>query len=113
MVIPPEDDSFNTFCNVNDLLDQLLKDDPEDDSTYSKNGTTDVDGDEVIKIDNTDPKDGTSTGYVLVDEPHYLVKIEKTEGEDTGSVTFSEFNEEFEVEAPAADEVVDLSQLGS
>ncbi len=112
VVIPSEDDSFNQFCDVDELLDQLLKDDDEDESTYSVQGTEDLDGDEVVLIDNEDPEDGTSTGYVLVDSPHYLVKIEKTDGEDTGSVTFSEFNEEFEVEAPAKDDVVDLESLG-
>lgn len=111
VVIPPEDDSFNTFCDLDGLLAQLLEDDEEDGSTYSKNGTEDVDGDEAVKVDNEDPEDGTSTGYVLVDEPHYLVKIEKTDGADTGSITFSEFDEEFDVEAPGDDEVVDLEQL--
>lgn len=113
VVIPAEDDSFNTFCDLNDLLDQLLKEDDSDGSTYSKNGTADLDGEKTLKIDNEDPKDGTSTGYVLVDEPHYLVKIEKTEGADTGNVTFSQFDEEFEVQAPGDDEVVDLDQLGA
>ena len=113
VVLPESDDSFKTFCDVNELLDQLLKEDDSDNSTYSKAGTEDVDGDKTVKIDNEDPEDGTSTGYVLVDEPHYLVKIEKTEGADTGEVTFSAFDEDFEVEAPADDEVVDLSQLGA
>ena len=113
VVIPAEDDSFNTFCDVNELLDQLLKDNKDDKSTYSKKGTEDVDGDKTIAIDNEDPEDGTSTGYVLLDEPHYLVKIEKTDGEDTGSVTFSDFDEEFDVEAPADGEVIDLDQLGA
>ena len=113
VVIPPEDDSFNTFCDLGDLLDQLLKDDETDGSTYSKNGTEEVDGENAVKVDNEDPKDGTSTGYVLVDEPHYLVKVEKTDGEDTGSIAFSAFDEEFDVEAPADDEVVDLDQLAS
>ncbi len=113
VVVPAEDDSFNSFCNVDDLLDQMLKDDNSDKSTYSKKGTEDVDGDETIKIDNEDPEDGTSTGYVLVDDPHYLVKIEKTDGADTGSVTFSEFDKEFDVEAPADDQVIDFDQLGA
>lgn len=113
VVVPAEDDSFNSFCDVNELLDQLLKDDDEDKSTYTKKGTEDVDGDETIKIDNEDPEDGTSTGYVLVDDPHYLVKIEKTDGEDTGEVTFSDFDKEFDVEAPGEDEVIDLDQLGA
>ncbi len=110
VVIAPEDDSFNQFCDLDELLDQLLEDD--DQSTYSVDGTDELDGDEVVRVENEDPEEGTSTGYILVDEPHYLVKIEKTEGEDTGSVTFSEFDEEFDVEAPAEDEVVDLEALG-
>ena len=112
VIIPSSDDSFNQFCDVDELLDQLLAEDDSDGSTYEKAGEGEVDGEDVVKIDNVDPEDGTSTGYVLVDSPHYLVKIEKTDGEDTGSVTFSEFNEEFEVEAPAKDDVVDLESLG-
>ncbi|GAA1150973.1 hypothetical protein GCM10009606_31960 [Nocardioides aquiterrae] len=113
VVVPEGDDSIKKFCDVNDLLDQLLKDDNSDKSTYTKKGTDTVDGEDVVKVDNEDPQDGTSTGYVLVDDPHYLVKIEKTEGADTGSVTFSDFDEEFDVTAPAADEVVDLDNLGA
>lgn len=109
--IPAEGDSFDQFCDVDALLEEMLEDDEDDESKYSTQGTEELDGDDVVLVDNEDPEDGTSTGYVLVDEPHYLVKIEKTEGDDTGSVTFSEFNEEFDVEAPAADEIVDLGAL--
>ncbi|HYF73005.1 MAG TPA: hypothetical protein VD864_09295 [Nocardioides sp.] len=113
VVVPAEDDSFSSFCDVDELLDQMLKDDEDDKSTYSKAGTEDVDGDETVAIDNEDPEDGTSTAYILVDEPHYIVKLEKTEGEDTGEVTFSEFDEEFDVEAPGEDEVIEFDQLGA
>ncbi len=112
VVVPDDQDSIKQFCDVDELLDQLLKDD-QDDSTYSKSGTDTVDGDDVVKVDNEDPEDGTSTGYVLVDDPHDLVKIEKAEGDDTGSVTFSAFDEEFEVTAPSDDDVVDLNNLGA
>ena len=115
-VVFPEEpgESFDQFCDVDDLLDQLLKDeDEEDESTYSVSGTDEVDGQDVVLVDNEDPEDGTSTGYVLVDDPHYLVKIEKTDGADGGAVTFSEFDEEFDVEPPAAEDVVDLSTLGT
>ena len=112
VVVPDDQDSIKQFCDVDDLLDQLLKDDDDDKSTYTKKGTDSVDGDDVVKVDNEDPEEGTSTGYVLVDDPHYLVKIEKTSGDDTGSVTFSAFDDEFDVTAPGDDEVVDLSTLG-
>ena len=111
VVVPASDDGFDQFCDIDDLLDELLTDDDEE-PTYTKGETEEVDGDEAIAVEHKD-KDGSSTGYVLVDEPHYLVKIEKTDGEDTGSVTFSEFDAEFDVEAPADGEAIDLeSALG-
>ncbi len=112
VVVPDDEDSINQFCDVDDLLDRLLKSD-DDGSTYTKGGTDTLAGDDVVKIDTEDPEDGTSTGYVLVDDPHYLVKIEKTEGDGTGTVTFSAFDEEFDVTAPGADEVIDLDNLGA
>ena len=112
VVIPSEDESFNQFCDVDELLDQMLEEDDSDGSSYSKAGEDEVDGEDVVKIDNEDPEDGTSTGFVLVDAPHYLVQIEKAEGDEPGKVTFSEFDEDFDVEAPADDEVVDLNSLG-
>ncbi|MGB0101635.1 MAG: hypothetical protein WBP61_15260, partial [Nocardioides sp.] len=111
VVVPADEDSFNEFCDVDELLDEMLKDEDDDDSTYSTSGTEELDGQEVVAVDNEDAEDGDSTGYVLVDEPHYLVKIEKTDGDSTGTVTFSEFDETFEVEAPAEDDVIDLDQI--
>jgi hypothetical protein len=111
VVVPDGEDSIKQFCDVDELLDQLLSDTEGAKATFSKNGTDTVDGDDVVKVDREDPEDGTSTGYVLVDDPHYLVKIEKTSGDDTGTVTFSAFDEEFDVSAPSDDEVVDLSSL--
>jgi hypothetical protein len=112
VVVPDDQDSLTQFCDADELLDQILSDDDESKPTYSKGGTDTVDGDDVVKIDSDDPDEGTATGYVLVDDPHYMVKIEKTEGEDTGSVAFSAFDEEFDVIAPGDDEVVDLNNLG-
>ncbi|WP_243058547.1 hypothetical protein [Nocardioides sp. SR21] len=114
VVVPEGEDGFGQFCDLDELLDQMLKDDDEDDkATFSKGDTEDIDGDEAIAIDQEDPEDGTSTGYVLVDEPHYLVKIEKTDGDDSGSVTFSEFDEDFDAEAPAEEDTIDLDNLSS
>ena len=100
---------FAEFCTVEDFVGGLFED--ESDEEYETKGTETVDGDEAVVIEQDDAEDGVSTGYVLVDEPHYMVKIEK-EGDEGGSVAFTDFNEEFEVTAPSDDEVVDLSQLG-
>jgi len=109
VVVPSGDDGFSQFCDIDDLLDQLVKSEKDEGDKYSKKDTEDVDGDEAVPVVHTSgDDDGTSVGYVLVDEPHYLVKVEKTDGDDTGKVTFSEFDEKFEVTAPAEDDIVDL-----
>ncbi len=109
VVVPDGEDGFAELCDLDELLDELIAGD--DDTTYSKTGDDEIDGDKVLAIESKDDE-GTSTGYVLVDEPHYLVKVEKTEGDEPGSVTFSDFDESVGVQAPSDSEVVDLNSLG-
>lgn len=109
VVVPDGEDGFAELCDLDELLDELIAGD--DDTTYSKTGDDEIDGDKVLAIESKDDE-GTSTGYVLVDEPHYLVKVEKTEGDEPGSVTFSDFDESVDVQAPSDSEVVDLNSLG-
>lgn len=100
---------FEQFCDVDEFVDSLIEDDSEE--TYEVTGTEEVEGEEVVVIEQTDDEEGVSTGYIRTDEPHYMVKIDK-EGDEGGSVTFSEFDEEFEVTPPPEDEIVDPSTLG-
>lgn len=100
---------FADFCNVEEFVDTLFDD--ESDATYESKGTEDVDGEEAVVIESDDPEEGLSTGYISVDEPHVMLKIEK-EGDEGGSVTFSDFDEEFEATAPSDDEIVNLNELG-
>lgn len=111
VVVPSSGDGFDQFCDIDDLLDELIKSDKEDGEKYTAKDTEKVDGDEAVPVEHTSKDDGTSVGYVLVDDPHYLVKIEKTDGDDKGSVTFSEFDEKVDVEAPAEDDAIDLDNL--
>jgi hypothetical protein len=111
VVVPSSADGFGQFCDIDDLLDELIKSEKEAGDKYTKKDAEDVDGDEAVPVEHTTDDEGTSVGYVLVDEPHYLVKLEKTDGDDTGKVTFSEFDEKFEAAAPAEDEIVDLDNL--
>ena len=103
------DSNFTQFCDLNAFFDQLFKDDAEA-KPYKTVGTDEVDGQDVVKVEQADDK-GSATGYVLVDGEHYLVKLERTEGDEPGHFDFSDFNEEFDVTAPADDEVIDLSTL--
>lgn len=110
VVVPSDGGGFDEFCDIDDLLDELISDDDDDAAKYKKGKTEEIDGEDAIAVEHTDDE-GTSTGYVRVDSPHYLVKIEKTKGDDTGSVTFSEFDEKFTAEAPAEADVIDLDSL--
>jgi hypothetical protein len=104
------DANFAQFCDLDAFFDNIFTDDKKTKAEYKVKGTDEVDGEKVVKVERTS-EDGPATGYVLIDGKHYLVKLERTDGADAGAIEFSDFNKEFEVEAPAEDEVVDLSQL--
>jgi len=103
------DGDFSQFCDLNGFLTNIFQEDGA--STYETEGTDEVDGQEVVKVTSTD-EDGSATGYVLVEGEHYLVKIERTDGDSPGELTFTAFNEDVTAEAPAADEQIDLSTQG-
>ena len=99
---------FSQFCDLSAFLTSIFQDDGSE-STYEVEGTEELDGQEVVKVVNTD-LDGSATGYILVEGEHYLVKIERLEGENPGELNFSGFNEEVTAEAPAEADQIDLSQ---
>jgi hypothetical protein len=103
------DSNFAQFCDLDAFFDNLFKDD-EGAGPYKTTGTDEIDGEKVVKVEQSD-KEGTATGYVLVDGKHYLVKLERTEGDEPGHVEFTDFNKKFDVTAPADEDVVDLSSL--
>ncbi len=103
------DSNFAQFCDLDAFFDNLFKNDA-DSSGYKTTGTDELDGDKVVKVEQTDDK-GSSVGYVLVEDDHYLVKLERTEGDEPGHLDFSDFDKEFDVTAPGDDEVIDLSTL--
>jgi hypothetical protein len=102
------DANFSQFCDLGAFFDGIFKDDGK--GTYKTTGTDTIDGKDVVKVEQTDD-DGSATGYVLVDGKHYLVKLERTEGDQPGALEFSEFNQDFEVDAPSEDEVIDLNSV--
>jgi hypothetical protein len=102
------DSNFSQFCDLDAFFDNLFKND-ESSGPYKTKGTDEIDGQDVVKVEQTDDQ-GTATGYVLIEGKHYLVKIERTEG-DEGHIEFSDFNKDFDVTAPADEDVVDLGSL--
>jgi hypothetical protein len=103
------DANFSQFCDLEGFFDNIFKDE-DDGGEYKTTGTDELDGEQVVKVEQSDDE-GSSVGYVLVEGKHYLLKIERTEGDDPGKLEFSGFNDDVTVEAPADDEVVDPSTL--
>lgn len=102
------DDSFADICDLDDFLDEL---DPED-STLTKGEVSDLDGQEVIEIQNqSKDDDGGASIYISTAEPHYALKAEKAQGDEPGTVTFSDFDEPVDATAPAASDTIDFSKL--
>lgn len=107
--LPEGDQSFASFCDLDELLDQI---DADQGKPSEKGATEDVDGQEAVKLTRDDKESGgTITVWVAVDDPHHILKVEQAEGDSPGSFTFSEFNEDASIEAPADDEVVTVEEL--
>jgi hypothetical protein len=109
-VVLGDEEDFAELCDLDELLDSM--NDDEDDSKAETQGTEDVDGTEAVKVTGETDEGDPVTVWVAVDEPHYILKMQVDQGSEPGEITFSEFDEELSVEAPAEDEVIDLAQLG-
>jgi hypothetical protein len=95
---------FSSFCDLDGLLEDIG--DPEGVEDAKTDGTDDVDGDEAVKVVGDD--DGSeTTAYVAVDSPHYILKVVVT-GDDEGEASFSAFDEDVDVEAPAEADTITL-----
>ena len=107
--LPEGDESFASFCDLDQLLDQIEAD---KDAASEKGGTEDVDGQEAVKLTRDDEESGgTITVWVAVEDPHHILKVEQAGGDSPGGFTFSEFDEDADIEAPADDEVVTVEEL--
>lgn len=105
--LPSGGDEFSSFCD----LDAFFKDLDDDEMTNEKVGATkEIDGIEAIEVVGDD-SGGTESVWVSTADPHYILAIEKVGGTEPGHFTFSHFNEAFDITAPPADEVVDLSAM--
>jgi hypothetical protein len=108
--LPEGDQSFASFCDLDGLLDQIGG--GPDDNASKKGETEEVDGEEAIKLTrDAQEGGGTITVWVAVDDPHHILKVEQAEGDSPGTFTFSEFDQDASIEAPADDEVITVEEL--
>lgn len=108
VVVPPDDDGFSQLCDLDSFLDEL---DSDSKQQIEKGETEDVGGQEAIVL-TTESDDGELVkAWIATDSPHYFLQMEVTSGDEPGQLTFTDFDEDFAIEAPPAQEVVDLNQM--
>ena len=65
-----------------------------------------VDGQKVVQLSASPGGAHDEMVWVRSEAPHHVVKIESTATRDGGTLAFSEFDEDVEVEAPAPKDVL-------
>ena len=110
VAMPPEQADFSEFCNLDQLLDEM--DDGGDDGGAEVEGTEELDGRQAVRLSTTSDEDEPVTVWVAADDPHVILQMEVSEGDEPGTLRFSDFDEAIDVQAPDGDEVVDLAELG-
>lgn len=95
--------SLRAFCSIDSLTAQMV---PPEAEAQAIGPAMAAEG-PAVRLDVTHGETESRT-YVLASEPHRIVKW--TQG-SSGELTFSDFDKEFQVEEPTADEVFDLAEL--
>ena len=95
-------------CDLESFITQVTSDE-EDESDTEVGDVEELDGEDVVVLTFTND-DGDGSVYVRAEGDHYIAKF-AVEGDNPGTVSFSEFDEDVETEAPADDEIVDLADF--
>lgn len=105
--MPEAEGGFTAFCDLDDLLDEF-------DSVDAAEGEARIGKQEGIggipALELISEDDSPTTAWVAIDAPHYIVKV-SADGEEAGSIVFTDFDEPVDAEAPAEADVVDLSKV--
>lgn len=95
--------SVRAFCSIDSLTAQMV---PAEAEAQAIGPTMSAEG-PAVRLDVTHGET-ESTTFVRASEPHRIVKW--TQG-SSGELNFSDFDKDFQVEEPPADEVFDLAEL--
>jgi hypothetical protein len=108
VVIPGDASDFTELCDLDELLSEMGSD---ENAEAEVGGTQEVAGQEAVEVITESDEGDPVSVWIATDDPHHILQMEVTQGDEPGTITFSEFDEELDVQAPAEDEVVDLDQL--
>lgn len=96
-----------SFCSFEGFVSGMAK--SEKASWKDVSGTSDIDGESAVEVAFKAPDGQQGTAHVAAADPHYILQYDMG---DQGQIGFSEFDEPVEAEAPASEDVVDLSKMG-
>ena len=111
-VVIPSASGLDSACDLSKLLDGIGST-GSDPSNAPTSATSDsVDGQDAVKLSGKDSSGKPVTAWVATDDPHYVLKMQVPQGNEPGTITFSEFDKSVTIQAPPSDQVIDLSKLG-
>jgi hypothetical protein len=102
---------FANFCFFQNVLAETLQD--VGNGTWFAVGSDRIDDHDVVLVQGSSTGGGVLVAAVRADQPHYLASLQRTD-DSNGALSvwrFSEFEADVNAEAPADDDVVDLSTL--
>ncbi len=105
-----EADDFAEICDLDQLLEQFNTSDTEEEKV-EVTGTEEVEGQEAVVVESTSDEGDPVKAWVAAEDPHHILQIEVDTGGKPGSLTFSDFDADLDLEAPAAEDVFDLNEF--
>jgi hypothetical protein len=110
--MPASDAATAGVCDKQGFL-AAMDEDTSERRGMKRDGTTEVDGEDALKLTKRTSGGETLALYVATEGEPYILKSTTEGGKSPGSVTFSEYNEPVNAEQPPADQTVDLERLAA
>jgi len=112
-VVIPSGSGLDSACDLTKMLDGIGSNPGSNPSDAPTAATADsVAGQDAVKLSGKDNSGKPVVAWVATDDPHYILKLQVTQGSEPGIITFSDFDKTVTVQAPPSDQVIDLSKLG-
>ena len=104
----PASSGLTSVCDLNGFLDKIKDPGKGKEASATVVGTERLAGQDAVRVSDTGTKGDKTDGWVATDDPHYLLQLQVA-GSGGGTVTFSDFDSDVSIQAPAPQDVVDLS----
>ena len=111
-VVIPSASGLDSACDLSQLLDGIANTGSDPSSAPTSATSDSVDGQDAVELRGKDSSGKPVTAWVATDDPHYVLRMQVTQGDQPGTITFSDFDKSVTIQAPPSDQVIDLSKLG-